>query len=212
MKKVGFGGRWGAWALSSSVVFQSACLLPRGGTQVGGQEPSAQRPAPDLHIRVASVVAPISTSAQIQTLLAELKSSELSAGAAYLAPEQIVAMAIAELDQGHPWDSALLLGVGTYRYRQQRRLARRLSELDFAVGRSFAARFQSFERQMLTRDMDSEAVVEARKLSRPQDLPGGRRGALASDHRPHAPGGGDQASKDAAALTPTRSPICGLLN
>src|SRR4051812_32551685 len=109
MKNLGLG--WGAWALSLSVVYQSGCLPPQRGIEVRG---GAQFSLP-ARIQPPSAVAPISTPQQVQTLIKELQYSKLPTDIAYLAPEQIVAMAATELDQGNPWDAALLLHIASYR-------------------------------------------------------------------------------------------------
>jgi len=91
MKNVGSGLGWGTWVLSLSVVYQSGCLPPPRGTEVSGEA----QPPPTLPARIQppSGVAPVSTPEQVQTLIKELKHSELATDSAYVAPEQIVAMA-----------------------------------------------------------------------------------------------------------------------
>src|SRR6478736_332384 len=158
MKNLKFSRRWCVWALSLSVVCQSACVPPSGNAQQGGEGAPRQRPMLEAHVRVQSVVTPVSTAAQVAALLTELKSSELANDATYVTPEEIVAMAIAEFEQGNPWDSALLLSIATYRYRQQMRRASRLTELEISVGNSAGARFQSLEREMLTHSMEGEVA------------------------------------------------------
>src|SRR6478736_2728867 len=175
MKNLKFSRRWCVWALSLSVVCQSACVPPSGNAQQGGEGAPRQRPMLEAHVRVQSVVTPVSTAAQVAALLTELKSSELANDATYVTPEEIVAMAIAEFEQGNPWASALLLSIATYRYRQQMRRASRLTELEISVGNSAGARFQSLEREMLTHSMEGEVAgvrvyqLAALRSSRPEN-------------------------------------------
>jgi hypothetical protein len=116
MKSTGSGGGWEVWVVSV-VALASGCLPPqRGAPRADGVEPR-----PVTRIQAPAAVTPVSTPQQLQTLLSELNSSELQPGAAYLTPEQIAAMAVAELEQANPWDAALLLNIATYRYGQHRR-------------------------------------------------------------------------------------------
>ena len=142
MKSTGSGGGWEVWVVSFSIALASGCLpAQRGAAGSKGAEPR-----PVTSIQAPAAVAPVSTPQQLQTLLSELNSPELQPGAAYLAPEQIAAMAVAELEQGNPWDAALLLNIATYRYGQQARLAERLA--DRYVGHAQVRRV--FDKDLLT--------------------------------------------------------------
>jgi len=112
-------------------------------------------------------VAPVSTPAQVQTLVKELKHTGLATDIAYLAPEQIVAMAATELEQAHPWDSALLLNIASYRYQQEQELAWRFSmeELKYPLGGSSAVvRWRDLERRMLDTDLIREVLALRARL------------------------------------------------
>jgi len=151
MKNTSSARGWVACLMSFGVALASGCLPPQRGAVGGGGVPGSR-----THVQAPAAVAPISTPQQLQTLLSELRTSELPVDAAYLAPEQIVAMAVAELGQGNPWDAALLLNVATYRYRQQARLAERLGDLEVQDRNQDVARvyrLQAMERRILNRDM-----------------------------------------------------------
>ena len=81
--------------------------------------PQAGLPDWAMHVRPARVVpdrSPTEVAAQLQ---AELSAKSQGAPGGHLAPEQIGAIALRELEQGHHTDAALWLAIASYRYHEE---------------------------------------------------------------------------------------------
>jgi hypothetical protein len=134
----------------------AGCVPPPAAFGARSAPDAVLKPLPDwaIHIKALRSVTAQSTPAQIEALRRELLEPELQAGKPYSPPEQIAAMAVAELNAHHDWDAALLLVIATFRYRQQAELAVKVGDQDRQLGRIDTRRTdraQQLERRLLWR-------------------------------------------------------------
>jgi hypothetical protein len=130
----------------------ASCLPPPVVAEPPLDAPLTPLPAWAIHIAAPQSLTPESTPEQIETLRHELLEPALRAGTPYTSPEQIAAMAAAELSHGHEWDAALLLAIASFRYRQQADLAVALGNLDVQ------ARRPDTEQTWLVRKLEKERL------------------------------------------------------
>jgi hypothetical protein len=123
---------YSAWAasLATALVAAIGCIPPQTAQDYPASPRAGAGAQPPPHIAPPPELEQVVSPELIQALVDELGRSELQPGTPYVAPEQIMAMAIGELARGNVWDSALLLDLATYRALQQAALARRLSAQD----------------------------------------------------------------------------------
>jgi len=137
--KACWGSVGGVWVLIAGFfpILLASCVPPPATSAERPPEAGEFEAAPDwaIHIKAPQAVTIESTPAQIESLRRELLEPELRPGMPYSSPEQIAAMAVAELNGHHEWDAALLLAIATFRYRQQGALVVKLNELDRQQGR-----------------------------------------------------------------------------
>jgi hypothetical protein len=81
--------------------------------------PQAGLPDWAMHVRPARVVPERNAAEVAAELQTELSASVQGAPAGHLAPEQIAAVALQELEQGHHTDAALWLAIASYRYHEE---------------------------------------------------------------------------------------------